>query len=259
MHLDTGHELPLHSTAMGAHDGRLLVDTGAGLAWWPPPFDGTGSELVAEGVGTGVAWIDPLDGGAWTLGFGLETRLVFIGPDGAIAVDRPLSGLVPIGVAGGRLVLTGPGGTFTIDREGTTSLLSSGTPVAAGGGSVAVVRCDEALVCRTEVLDASGTPTGRVLAFADEFGAAQMSSTGRLATVSYDAGGVVAVLVDGAVVIDDPQPYVGAMAWSPDGRYLLVGTEDDILVVDLDTGSVDAVPVSSANLQSGSLIAFDAG
>lgn len=259
LHLDTGHELPVHSVVQAAHDGRLLVDTGAGLAWWPPPFDGTGAELVAEGLGTTVAWVDPTDGGVWTLAFGLETRLAFVEPGGTTTVDRPLAGLSPIGVAGGRLVLDGPGGTFAIGRDGATALLSTGRAVAAGGDAVAVVRCDESLVCRTEVLDPTGASTGRTFPSAEQYGPASISSTGRFAAVSYDADGAEAVLVDGEVVIEDPQPYVGSMTWSPDGRYLLVGTEDEILVVDLDTGERTDVPVSSANLQSGSLIAFGVG
>lgn len=242
--LDTGEDLEVRAPVLGGHAGRLLVSTGAGLAWWPHPYDGDGAELLAEGIRSDQAWIDPVDGTVWLSSYeDAGSTLTAIGPDGQRAEVRiPVYG-GPIGLVAGRMVLGAPGGTFAIAPDGDVAHVSTGSPVAAGADLIFVTICGEQLDCRLQTISLDGAvledrpaPDG-----GGGYGPTAVSATGRLATMEFDPDGTTIVRIDGAVVLDDRGLYVSSMTWSPDGRWLLVALGNGLRAVDATTGVVTQV------------------
>lgn len=151
----------------------------------------------------------------------------------------------PVGVVGGRAVLSAPGGTFTVSVEGDVDLVSTGSAVAAGGGRIFVSLCDDDLACSVEALTVEGEPVGTVAGTVAMWGPGVVSSQGRLAIPESDERGDVRILVDGEVIAEATRGYVGGLAWSPDGRWLFEMGDGEVRVHDLAGGAPRTVEVDA--------------
>lgn len=237
--LDAGAEIRVRARIVGGHAGRLLVEDGTDLAWWPAPYDGTGAEVVAEDVDVDQVWVDS-DDAVWAVTYGPAAggRLLGFGPGGARYEHDLPPFWGPIAAADDRAVLSLPGGTFTISIDGDVDRVSTGSLVAAGGDRIVVSLCDRDLDCGVQVLRADGTAVGALPSLGSQAGLGVISSTGRFAITEWRDDGSTRVLVDGAAVATDVSGNYGgyALAWSPDGRWLFQQGERDVLVFDLVGG-----------------------
>jgi hypothetical protein len=131
--------------------------------------------------------------------------------------------------------------------------------MSAGGDVVQVMNCDEALQCRVDILALDGELVGTVPYPAAEtsYGPGLVSVSGHLATMQFDQEGSATVLIDGGVVLEDPTGYGGGIAWSPDGRWLVVWIANDLVLIDRTSMERHQVPYEVADLENWPLIVFD--
>jgi hypothetical protein len=236
LHLDTGVvELMPRATAVIGSTARGLLVAGPDLELWPPPYDGSGAVTVTVGT-VDQAWVVADGTQVWTIdgggSAGVRARLLNL--SGSVLLDHPLPVEAwAVGAVDQGLVLSAPGGTFLLDGGGSARRLSTGSALAAGGGRVYVANCDDALRCEHQALDERGRLVRRWNPGGNAFvGPAAPSPDGRLAYTSNDADGTSSVAVDGVALMELGFGGGQSMAWSPDGRWLVVSSTDRLHVLD---------------------------
>jgi hypothetical protein len=248
--VDSGTVTRVGVPVRGVTAAGLLVDEEFGLATWPPPYDGSGSTtIIPPGRASSVELVWVVDGGRlvwtieWSVGGGLPgsgPRASLLDLGGEVLGSFELPGQVgPGGATDHGLVVSGPGGVYLVDAAGRADRVSTGDLLDAGSGHIHVHTCDESLRCGIEVLDGRGRYVGSAPLPVSPFGFGVSAPDGRVAQVSYTDDGT-AVGLNGVTVYEDEGfdfSGQGALAWSPDGRWLAIATSQDIRVVDTLGGS----------------------
>jgi hypothetical protein len=179
------------------------------------------------------------------------------------------AGVEPVsGVAGG-LVVGSPDGIFLVGRDGRARRVARGTLLGTFGDSVLHEACDANLECAIQVTDLVTGEEQRFERTAESFETASrfgdplgVSPDGRfIATMTYDdeTGDATMHIYDlgaGAVVGRfgrDVAGVGGMVAWSPDGRWLIManpyggpsGTESLSSALRIDDGAIFEIDLPS--------------
>lgn len=149
----------------------------------------------------------------------------------------------------GNVIVGGVGGQYLV-RPAEVQRITTGNVIAAGPTRYLIQTCDERLRCHNEVVDRD-TDARRQLeaeySRADVYALGLISAGGRWAALmrgansgspnlellNLDTGRARVVDVD---LEDGDSP--GRVVWSPDGRWLVAVSGDDIVLVDPNTGKV---------------------
>lgn len=166
-------------------------------------------------------------------------RLLYLerGATAAVGVDLPGGGFaLPDGTGG--LVVDAPGGVYRWTDDAAITRVSAGRMEAAGGGTVVVGECDEALRCRDVAVDvvtgarrelpvvAGLEPASYAYGAVSPDGQVLLGLRGAEGAADAPPAGLVAVTADGTAVELGPhpsclRPACGGATWSPDGRWLV--------------------------------------
>jgi hypothetical protein len=153
-----------------------------------------------------------------------------------------------LGAIDDRVVLSGPGGVYVVDAAGDVSRISTGDALGVVGDRIFASNCDEELRCRTEVLDTDGELLEQLPAQLGNVGWAAAAPDGRLAYTEYlgHLGLPNRVSIDGEMVFEEQSSDIagsgpGALAWSPDGRWLAFSAMDGVHFLDTLGGTGERV------------------
>jgi hypothetical protein len=245
--LDTGGVTRVGLPVLGVSAQGLLVQDGSGIATWPAPYDGSGSTTILPiELGTVVEQVWVVGDGRLVWAVAYAESMTMTGPawsaslvdvDGAAlgGFDLP-EGVGPFGATDHGLLVTGPGGVYLLDAGGHPERVSRGEALDVVGQQIHVLDCDEDLQCQVEVFDGRGRRVGERPPPVGPWAWGSTSPDGRLAFVEYrgDFAEQIVVTVDEEVVYQAEVSPSGrdALAWSPDGRWLAIASQDGIHVLD---------------------------
>lgn len=243
----TGQSVVLGEGVRGVDQGSSLIARAGGVVVWGDEarfFPDDGSAPVSLGYGEVFPAADPTL--VWVRDYrsGTESQIqlkrVATGQEVA-NVSLPAFSF-PMGDDGtGHLLVRGDaGGAFTIDpATGVATRLSDTVVVAATATHLLLIRCDDALVCGSELVDRSnGEVTFLPAVITSAYGAYSLDPTHtRVAFLEYGERGPELRIVELSTGADEirlnvaDEYYSGYLApawWTPDGQHLVTAIDSSI-------------------------------
>jgi hypothetical protein len=270
--LDTGAVTALHVEVLGSLQRGLLVEDLGVLEVWPPPYDGSTAitltdelarfdQVYVVGGGTQVWYLRMTVGPAGPQ----ATTAVLVDQDGRVQAEVAVPGHAWVsGAVAGGLVVSAPGGTFVLSPTGASERVATGNVLATTDDRIYTHRCDDLLECEIEIVDDRGRVLDTRPAQSAPGGGMLPGPDGRIATVvtAVQFGAPSQVFVDGVLVLDrgiDPSSGSRSIAWTPDGRWLVVATGDGVHFIDPSGGRAPILLDIGLTSQQGSIVVVAPG